>query len=151
PPISAIRRPRASSSLSYALTICSVISSSLRSAEAASYVVLRTLLARRRENFARIVIFDEFAEIHEGGEFGHASGLLHAVGDDDDRIVLRQLVDQLLDLRGRDRVERRARLVEQDHFRTNGDGARDAEALLLTARERQAARLQLVLDLFPEG
>ncbi len=65
---------------------------------------------------------------------GDAGRLLHVMGHDRDRVVILQLVDQLLDLGGRDRIQRRARLVEQDHFRPHRDGARDAQALLLTAR-----------------
>jgi hypothetical protein len=60
------------------------------------------------------------------------------VGHDRDRVVGLQFVDQLLDLRGRDRVERRARLVEQDDLRLDGDGAGDAQALLLPARQAEA-------------
>ena len=78
------------------------------------------------------------AEVHEGRVVGHARGLLHVVGHDDDRVVGLQLVDQLLDLGGRDRVEGRGRLVEQDHLRLDGDGAGDAQALLLPAREAEA-------------
>src|SRR5262249_17294237 len=54
------------------------------------------------------------------------------------------------DARGRDRVERRARLVHEDHFRLHGDGARDAQALLLAAREPGAWTGQAGLDLVPE-
>ena len=42
---------------------------------------------------------------------------------------------QLLDLRGGDRVERRGRLVHQQHLGLDGERARDAQALLLAARE----------------
>ena len=45
---------------------------------------------------------------------------------------------KLLDLRGGDRIERGARLVHQDHLGLDGDRARDAEALLLAARQRRA-------------
>ena len=41
-------------------------------------------------------------------------------------------------LRGGDRVERRARLVHQDHLGLDGDGAGDAQALLLAAGEAGA-------------
>jgi hypothetical protein len=37
-----------------------------------------------------------------------------------------RLVDQLLNARRRDRVERGGRLVEQDHLRLDRDPARDA-------------------------
>ena len=93
---------------------------------------------------------DQLAEIHEGGEVGDARRLLHVVGDDDDRVVVLQLVDQLLDLGGRDRIERRARLVEQDHLGPHRDGAGDAQALLLAAGQAEAVGAELVLDLVPQ-
>ena len=52
--------------------------------------------------------------------------------------ALAKLVDQLLDLGGRDRVERRGRLVEEDDFGPHGERAGDAQPLLLPARQRQA-------------
>ena len=80
----------------------------------------------------------------------HARGLLHVVGHDQDRVVLLELFDQLLDVAGGDRVERRGRLVEQQHVGPQRDGARDAQALLLAAGQAQRALLQLVLDLVPQ-
>ena len=38
---------------------------------------------------------------------------------------------------GRDRVERGARLVHEDHVGLDREAARDAQALLLTTRERE--------------
>jgi hypothetical protein len=67
-----------------------------------------------------------------------------------DRVVLLELDHQLLDAARRDRVERGAGLVHQQDVRLGGDGAGDAEALLLTARQGEAAVLELVLDLVPE-
>ena len=61
-----------------------------------------------------------------------------------------QLQHQILDAGGRDRVERRARLVHQDHVRLDCQAARDAEALLLSARELIRVLLQAVLDLVPQ-
>ena len=69
----------------------------------------------------------------------HARGLLHVVGHDQDGELLLQLGDQLLDLAGGDRVERRGRFVEQQHFRLQGDRAGDAQALLLAAGQAQRA------------
>ena len=80
----------------------------------------------------------------------HAHRLLHVVGDDGDGVVAPQFVDQFLDLGGRDRIERRAGLVEQDHFRLDRHGAGDAQALLLAAGQAEAAGVELVLDLVPD-
>ena len=89
--------------------------------------------------------------MEEGGPLRHARRLLHVMGDDGDRITAAQLVDQLLDLGGGDRVERRAGLVHQDHFRIDRDGAGDAQALLLAAGQGRAAFLEAVLDLVPQA
>src|SRR5713101_4289282 len=159
PPISATMRVSSWRSMSKALAVCSGITISVvlalgpwpsDLAEAAGDIVLRAAVARRREHLARGVELGQLAEIHEGGEVGHPRGLLHVVGDDHDRVVLLELVDQFLDLGGRDRIERRARLIEQDDLRLDGDRTRDAEPLLLAAGEAQAVGGELVLHLVPE-
>src|SRR4249919_1768757 len=123
PPISATIRVSSWRSTSKAFAVCSGITiyfilagEPCDLAETAGDVVLRAAIARRGEHLARGVELDQLAEIHEGGEIGDARRLLHVVGDDHDRVVLFELVDQLLDLGRRDRIERRARLVEQDHL-----------------------------------
>ena len=70
--------------------------------------------------------------------------------DDDERVFPLQLVHQVLDRLGRDRVECRRGLVEQHDVRLDRDRARDAEALLLPAREAERRTLQAVLDLVPD-
>src|SRR5216684_2348175 len=149
PPISATSRVNSCRSLSNALAVCSE-AMFLSSAEPAGDVVLGASIARRGEYLVGLVEFDQFTEIHEGGLVGDARGLLHVMGDDGDGVVLRQFLDQFFDLGGRNRIERRARLVEQDHFRPHGDGAGDAEPLLLAARQAQARGVELVLDLVPQ-
>ena len=62
-----------------------------------------------------------------------------------------QLVDQLLDMGGGDRVERRAGLVHQDHLGADRDRARDAQALLLAAGEAVAGLVEPVGDLVPQA
>jgi hypothetical protein len=96
-------------------------------------------------------VFDQVAQVHEGGEVGDARGLLHVVGHDRDRVVLLQFLDQLLDAAGRNRIERRSRLVEQQHVRLQCDGAGDAQSLLLAAGQAQGALAQLVLHFVPQG
>src|ERR1700677_709407 len=149
PPISATSRVNSCRSLSNALAVCSE-AMILSSTEPAGDVILRASIARRREDLVGVVEFDQLAEIHEGGLVGDARGLLHIVGDDRDGVVLRQLLDQLLDLGGRNRIERRTGLVEQDHLGPHRDGAGDAEPLLLAAGQAEAAGVQLVLDLVPQ-
>ncbi len=99
----------------------------------------------------RFVEFHQFAQIHEGGLARDAGCLLHVMGDDDDRVFGAQLVDQFLDLGGRERIECRGRLVEEDDLRLDGNGAGDAEALLLAARKAGARSVQLVLDFVPDS
>ena len=62
-----------------------------------------------------------------------------------------ELVDQLLDLQRRDRVQRRARLVHQDHLGLDRDRrARCRAAAAGRRRARRPAR-QAVLDLVPQA
>src|SRR5579863_9406419 len=121
-----------------------------RLAESAGDVILRALIVRRGEYFAGRIVVDQLTEIHEGGELRYPRRLLHVVSNDRDRIVVSQLVDQFLDLSGRNRIERRAGLIEQDHFGTHGDGAGDAQPLLLTAGQALSVGGELILDLFPQ-
>ena len=60
-------------------------------------------------------------------------------------------MNQLLDFSRRHRIERRARLVHQDHFGLHGDGAGDAQALLLTTGQAHAAGAETILHFVPEG
>src|SRR3954454_1029553 len=84
------------------------------SAEASGDVGLGGLLLGVAEDLAGGVHLDEptgFAgagEVEEGGVLGDTRGLLHVVGDDHDRVLAAQLVDEVLDRGGGDRVERRA-------------------------------------------
>src|SRR6202161_321510 len=149
PPISAPSRVNSCRSLSNALAVCSE-AMILSSTEPAGDVILRASIARRREYLVGVVEFDQLAEIHEGGLVGDARGLLHVVGDDRNRVVLRQFLDQFLDLGGRDRIERRTGLVEQDHLGEHRHGARDAKPLLLATGQAEAGGVQLVLDLVPQ-
>src|SRR3954469_21884563 len=125
PPISATSRVNSCRSLSNALAVCSVPISILlargASAEPAGDVILRAPVARRGKNPVGVVELDQFAEIHEGGLVRDPCRLLHIVRDDGDGVILRQFLDQLLDLGGRDRVQRRTGLVEQYHFRAHRD------------------------------
>src|SRR5919201_781848 len=127
-------------------------------AKAPCDVVLRPLVGRSREDLRGLVVLDQHAgpatvgllQAEERRAVGDARRLLHVVRDDDDRVVALELVHQLLDPLCRDRVERGRRLVEEQHLGLDRDGTRDAEPLLLAARERQRAVLQPVLDLVPE-
>src|SRR3974390_1681393 len=75
------------------------------SSKASRYVILGTPVARRGEDPACTIELDELAQIHEGGEHRDTRGLLHIVSDDNDGVILLELVDELFDLGGRDRIE----------------------------------------------
>src|SRR5262245_30904125 len=113
-------------------------------------VVARPLDARVGEDLGSGPVLHELAEMEEGGALRDARRLLHVVRHDRDRVATAQLVDQLLDLGGGDRVEGRARLVHQDDLGIDRDRPRDAQALLLAARERSPRLLQALLDLLEE-
>src|ERR1700694_574596 len=93
-------------------------SSSMSSSECRCMVILRTLaeptgdvlfgqlLLRRHEDIVGLVVFDQPSEHEEGGSIGYASGLLHVVRDDHDRVILFEIVNQLFDLRRGNRIER---------------------------------------------
>ena len=90
------------------------------------------------------------AQVHEGGRIRHARGLLHVVRHDHDRIILLEVKDEVFDFRGRDRIERRARLVHQEDLRLRRKGARDAEPLLLPTREAHPWLAEIILHLVPQ-
>src|SRR5690606_30934670 len=77
-------------------------------------------------------------------------GLLHVVRDDDNRVVLLQLGDQVLDRQRGDRVQRRTRLVHEQHAGLHGDGPGDAQALLLPTGQACPWPVKAVLDLLPQ-
>ena len=115
-----------------------------RSAEAARDVVLSGLFRRVGEDLGGVVILNQLArlsdsrEVEKRGPVGYPSGLLHVVGDDDDRVAALEFADQVLDRQGGDRVERGAGLVHQQDRRLDGDGPGDAQPLLLTTRQTRA-------------
>ena len=57
---------------------------------------------------------------------------------------------QIFDPAGRDRVERRARFVHQQHVRVGRQRAGDAEPLLLAAGHPESVVLEAVLDVVPK-
>src|SRR5688572_9217456 len=78
-------------------------------------------------------------------------GLLHVVRHDQDRHLVLEFADQLLDRTGGDRVERRGRFVEQDDLRVGGQRTRDAQPLLMAARQIRAGFVEPVTHLAPQG
>ena len=82
------------------------------------------------------VELDHLAVEEEAGVLSHARGLLHVVSHDDDSVLRLQLEDEVFDLGGGDGIEGGGRLVHQEDFGIDCEGAGDAHALLLAAGER---------------
>src|SRR3972149_2734797 len=152
PPISSTRERRVSRSMSYCFEECSlwvmVIAPGTVSSKPSGDVILGFLAPGPDEYVVGNAKFDHFTQVHIGSVVRNARRLLHVVSHDHHGVIALQFVHQLLDVRGRYRIERRARLVEQQYLGLDRDAARDAQALLLAAREAVAALVQLVLDLF---
>src|ERR1700694_5574088 len=97
-----------SSSFNLALTVALALHPSTKSS---GDVILGSLFRRIGKYLRSPSKFNQSPEIKEGGVIGATAGLLHVVRHDHDRVLRFELVDQLLDLCGRDRIERRTRLV----------------------------------------
>src|SRR4051794_15838118 len=121
-----------------------------QSSKPASDVCLGPRVPRSREHRAGWQILDHLACEHEYGAIRDACSLLHVVRDDDDGDLGAKLVDELLDPLRADWIERRRRLVEQQHLRRRRERAGDAETLLLTPGQCDGTGTQAILDLVPE-
>src|SRR5688572_6610257 len=113
-------------------------------------VVAGPLLARIGEDLIGRTLLDQDSQMEERRALRDARRLLHVVRHDRHRVAAAQLPDQLFDARRSDRIERRARLVHEQHLGVDRDRARNAQALLLTARERIAGLALAVLHFLPE-
>ena len=69
-----------------------------------------------------VVVLDDLSEVEERRVVGDTSRLLHIVRHRDDGVLLLELVHQVFDGGGGDRVQRRGRLIHQDHVRLDRDG-----------------------------
>ena len=73
------------------------------------------------------------------------------MGDDDHRVGFFQLLHEILDLQGGNRVQSGGRLVHEQDVRLHGQGPRDAQPLLLPAGHAQGRAFQSILHLIPQG
>ena len=101
------------------------------------------------EKPAGLVVFNQLAEAEEGCALADTGGLLHIVGNNDDRVPVLELGNQLLDAGRGDRIERRAGFVHEQGPGPRRQGAGNAEALLLPPRQGQSRFLKVVLDFIP--
>src|SRR5205807_3252692 len=127
-----------------------VLAESCELAKSTSDVIFRAFLARVSKNFRGRSELDEFAEIKDTSVIGNAPGLLHVVSDNYDGVLRFQFLNQFFDPCRRDRIERRARFVHEDHVGLNRERAGDAKPLLLTAGQSKCIRLQSLFHFIPE-
>src|SRR6266852_4793068 len=120
------------------------------STETSGDVIFRLFLARAREQLVGRPGFNQAALVEEAGEIGDTGGLLHVVRHDDDGVLALQLKDQVLDFQGGGRVEGRGRFIQEQDLRVGGQGAGDAQPLLLAAGKVQRRVIQSVFDLVPQ-
>ena len=99
----------------------------------------RLRVRRQRIGVQRLLGGDlhHLAQIHDAYTVGHVLHHVQAVGDEQVRQaeLLFKLVQQVQHLRLDGHVQCRHRLVAHDELRVHGQGARDAHALALAARE----------------
>src|ERR1700687_2809628 len=110
PPICSTRERIESRSRSYCLDACSLTAMLTKPS---GDVVLGLLLLRLDEQLVGDAELDQLAEIHVGREVRDARRLLTVLRHEQAVDALLQIVDQLLDRGGGDRVECRRRLIEQ--------------------------------------
>ena len=129
----------------------SVMSRSLRKlADPARDEVPGKFRIRAGKHFIRGAALDYFAAEHENHPVGDALSLRHIMCYDDDGVALFELKDEILDLFGRRRIERRTGLIHEDHPRLIGKRARQAQPLLLSAGKTLGSIVEPVLDLIPK-
>src|SRR5579875_636195 len=122
----------------------------LASTEAPADIIRRLLLLGPLKDINRRSVFDEPAAEEEAGTMRDARRLLHIMCHYDDSIILNEIGNQFLYPQCSDGIERRTRLVHQQHLWLHSQRAGDAQALLLSTGEAQGRRFQPVLHLVPE-
>lgn len=94
------------------------------------------------EDSVGVASFHHLAQQEERRLIGDTQGLQHVVGHHDHRVALLQLADKLLNLRRGNGIQSACGLVEQQHLGLHGQGASDAQALLLTAGQAERVLFQ---------
>ena len=97
----------------------------------------RGLVLRAGEDVEDVAFLDDLSAVHDDDAVADLLHHVHFVRDHHDRHA-ELLVEPLEELKRRDggfRIERRSRLIGKQHLRIGGEGAGDADALLLPARE----------------
>jgi len=112
------------------------------SSEAARDVSLRAGVGRRSKQLRCLGVLDQSSIQHECCKVTGPRRLLHVVRHDRHRAAVFQVKHQLLDFRRCHRIERRARLVEQQDLGIDGESARDTKPLLLASGKRECRFVQ---------
>src|SRR5262249_40552665 len=113
-------------------------------------VVLGHSVIRFREYLFSSAELYHLSKPEERGVIRNTRSLLHVVGYYYYRVFLLEICYQLLDFLGSDRIERRSRLIHQQHFRLNRKRSCYTNPLLLAARQAESGFLQPVLYLVPK-
>src|SRR5258706_3719052 len=121
------------------------------SAEAPGDVIFGFALLWPREDLRCFTLFNNTPRKEKDGAIRDPPCLLHVVCHDDNRIVALEGRHELFDLQRGDRVQRRGWLVHQQDLWLDGQGARDAQTLLLAAPEGRRPSVEPVLHLIPDG
>src|SRR5262245_10267468 len=108
---------------------------------------LEAIVLRIDEDVARAALDRDAPAVHEHDTRADVAREGHLVGHHDHGHALaRELLHDAQHLADQLGVQRRSDLVEQQHFRPHRDGARDAHALLLAARELRRQRVEFRLE-----
>src|SRR5262249_40037192 len=97
----------------------------------------RVRVPRLAEQALRLALLDDLAEVHHRDAVGEVADHAEVVGDEEvgEAELALEVAQEVQDLRLDRDVERRGRLVADEHARADGERARDADALALPARE----------------
>ena len=91
-------------------------------------------------------MFNELAHVKKGGVVGNAGRLLHIVGHNNDGQLAFKLVHSFFYLLGGYGFKGARRFIHKQNFRLNGQGAGDAQPLLLPAGKAQGGIAQTVFN-----
>src|SRR5690606_41389719 len=98
-------------------------------------VPLRLRMDRPRKQDRRLLKLHQASGEEKGRLVGDPGRLLQVMGDDDDGELLFKRENEILNPAGGDGVQRRARLIHQQHLGAYRQRPRDAEALLMPDRK----------------
>ena len=90
--------------------------------------------------------FNDFAKVHKNHIVGDAQSLLKGVGDHDDGVLFLELHEKVFHSFGRDGVKGTGGFVGEDVLRLYGEGAGEAEPLLLSDGETGGGCAYTTLD-----